>query len=209
MGVLADQQWSVLEPFAERGPSWWLAAPDPTVPPDDRGDRVAAAERGQVACDPRRAGPVVDGGADLSPLGQARGRQRLHRLAQERRGLELGMVFLDGTVIRAIRRRRVPDRSGDGRDLLRAAHRLPVERAERDRHLLLILGASALSGVGRRPASSPSSGARACWPTTRSPGSTGAGWRWTGPWARPRWVGKKTGRNPTDRGKLGHASAAC
>jgi putative transposase len=34
-------------------------------------------------------------------------------------------------------------------------------------------------------------------------GSTGAGWRWTGRWARPRWVGKKTGRNPTDRGKLG------
>src|SRR5688572_21353335 len=34
-----------------------------------------------------------------------------------------------------------------GRDLLRAAHRLPVERAECDRHLLLVLGASPLPGV--------------------------------------------------------------
>jgi hypothetical protein len=31
---------------------------------------------------------------------------RLHRLGQERRGLELGMVFLDGTVIRAHHRER-------------------------------------------------------------------------------------------------------
>src|SRR4029450_13509334 len=56
---------------------------------------------------------------------------------------------------------------------------------------------------GRRRAALPNSGARASWPTMGSPGSTGAGWRWTGPWARPRWVGEKTGRNPTDRGKLG------
>jgi putative transposase len=33
--------------------------------------------------------------------------------------------------------------------------------------------------------------------------STGRGWRSTGRWARRRWVGKKTGRNPTDRGKRG------
>jgi len=32
---------------------------------------------------------------------------------------------------------------------------------------------------------------------------TGPGWRWMGRWARRRWVGKKTGRNPTDRGKRG------
>jgi hypothetical protein len=38
---------------------------------------------------------------------------------------------------------------GDGRDLLRAAHRLPVERAERDRHLLVVLGPPPLRGVGR------------------------------------------------------------
>lgn len=36
-----------------------------------------------------------------------------------------------------------------------------------------------------------------CWALT------GHGWRWTGRWARRRSVGKKTGRNPTDRGKSG------
>src|SRR3954470_7641978 len=40
--------------------------------------------------------------------------------------------------------------SGDGRDLLRAAHRLPVERAARDDDLLLLLGSSALPGMGYR-----------------------------------------------------------
>ena len=33
--------------------------------------------------------------------------------------------------------------------------------------------------------------------------STGAGWHSTGRWAKLRWAGKKTGRNPTDRGKRG------
>lgn len=33
--------------------------------------------------------------------------------------------------------------------------------------------------------------------------STGPGWHWTGRWGKRRWVGKKTGRNPTDRGKRG------
>ena len=32
---------------------------------------------------------------------------------------------------------------------------------------------------------------------------TGPGWRWTGRWAKRRWVGGETGRNPTDRGKRG------
>jgi putative transposase len=31
----------------------------------------------------------------------------------------------------------------------------------------------------------------------------GGGSRWTGPWARPRWAGKKSGANPTDRAKRG------
>lgn len=34
-------------------------------------------------------------------------------------------------------------------------------------------------------------------------GSGGAGKRWTGRQPSRRWVGKKTGKNPTDRGKLG------
>jgi putative transposase len=36
-----------------------------------------------------------------------------------------------------------------------------------------------------------------------SPASTGVGWHSTAPWARRRWAGKKTGPNPTDRGKRG------
>ena len=38
---------------------------------------------------------------------------------------------------------------------------------------------------------------------TRCGALTGSGWRWTERWARRRSVGKKTGRNPTDRGKRG------
>ena len=56
---------------------------------------------------------------------------------------------------------------------------------------------------GWQRACSRRSGARGCWPTTRCGASTGPGWHWTGRWARRRWVGGKTGRNPTDRGKRG------
>src|SRR3954451_7956145 len=56
---------------------------------------------------------------------------------------------------------------------------------------------------GSRRACSQRSGAPGCWPMTRCTALTGPGWRWTGRWVRRRWVGKKTGRNPTDRGKRG------
>ena len=42
---------------------------------------------------------------------------------------------------------RVPRPGRDERDLLRAPHRLPVERLERDRDLLLELGPPPLPGV--------------------------------------------------------------
>src|SRR5512134_2731149 len=58
--------------FAERGPALG-GPPDPRVPPDDRGHRVATAEWRQVALDPGRAGAVVEGGTDLPPLGAAWG----------------------------------------------------------------------------------------------------------------------------------------
>src|SRR4029450_8957342 len=57
---------------AERGPALG-GTPDPRVPPDDRGHCVAAAEWSQVARDPGRVGTLVDGGADLHPLGAAGG----------------------------------------------------------------------------------------------------------------------------------------
>ena len=54
-----------------------------------------------------------------------------------------------------------------------------------------------------QPGCSRPSGAKACWPMMPYRASTGTGWRWTGRWARRRWEGKKTGPNPTDRGKRG------
>jgi putative transposase len=36
-----------------------------------------------------------------------------------------------------------------------------------------------------------------------SVGSSGTGWRWTARSRKRHWAGKKTGRNPTDRGKSG------
>ena len=62
---------------------------------------MAAAERRQVARHPGHLGAVVDGGADLHPLVAPGLWERLHRLARERQRPELGLVFLDGTVIRA------------------------------------------------------------------------------------------------------------
>ena len=66
---------------------------------EDGSDHLSACERGEVAVDPGGAGSVVDGGADVYPL-VAVGGQRLPGLAQDR-AVRLGMVFLDGTSIRA------------------------------------------------------------------------------------------------------------
>ena len=46
-------------------------------------------------------------------------------------------------------------------------------------------------------------GGRVCWSPTPWRALTGNGNPWTGPWPRPLWGGEATGRNPTDRGKLG------
>ncbi len=73
-----------------------------------------------------------------------------------------------------------------GRHLLRAAHRLPVERPQRHRHLLLLLGPPALPGVGPGRRLRAALGRRA-WPsTTNWSASTGSGWPWTGPSPRRR-----------------------
>ena len=56
---------------------------------------------------------------------------------------------------------------------------------------------------GYKPESSSNSGKQDWNSLRRSAGSTGIGFRWMGRWPRPRWVGEKTGPNPTDRGKSG------
>jgi putative transposase len=61
----------------------------------------------------------------------------------------------------------------------------------------------ATSRNGRRRASFTGSGSIACGVTTTCAASNGSGKVWTVPAPRLPWAGKKTGPNPTDRGKLG------
>ena len=91
---------------------------------------------------------------------------------------------------------------GDGRDLLRAADGMPVERAAADNPVLVLVGAPALSGMDR-------SGRVRGVPARRAPGLRGAGRHRLDTAATGRSDGKstvgweKTGPNPTGRGKRG------
>lgn len=66
---------------------------------------------------------LVDGGSDLHPVGTARVWERLLALVQER-GVRLGMVFLDGTNIRAHQKAAGASRKGDLRKSETAVKRL-------------------------------------------------------------------------------------
>ena len=100
MQVLTDEQWSVLEPLLDAVRPW---APQPIR--RFRRTIEAIVWRSQNGAK-WRATP-----AELGPWWMAaqtfvrRSRlgvwERLHQLAQKRRPPELGLVFLDGTIIRA------------------------------------------------------------------------------------------------------------
>src|SRR5512136_1428849 len=62
---------------------------------------------------------------------------------------------------------------------------------------------TATSRNGRNAACSATSGNECCDVTTCTAASLGGGRVLTGRRPRRRWAGKKTGKNPTDRGKLG------
>lgn len=62
---------------------------------------------------------------------------------------------------------------------------------------------TAISKSGRNWAFGNGFGSRLCASMTGNEGSLGDGSLWTARQRSRRWVGKKTGRNPTDRGKLG------
>lgn len=62
---------------------------------------------------------------------------------------------------------------------------------------------TATSRNGRGATSSTSCGSTCCDVTTRCGESNGSGKALMAPAPRRRWAGKKTGKNPTDRGKLG------
>ena len=72
-------------------------------------------------------------------------------------------------------------------------------------HVISVVRARSTGGFrrGRGPVCLRSSGKLDCSDMTTWPASTGPGSRWTEPRRRLRSGEKKTGRNPTDRGKLG------
>src|SRR3954463_9472268 len=100
MGVLADQQWSVLEPLLNAARPW-AARPirqfrrmiEAIVWRQQNGAKWRAI--------PSELGPWWMAAQTFLRWAKLGVWERLHRLVQEQRGLELGMVFLDGTVIRA------------------------------------------------------------------------------------------------------------
>jgi hypothetical protein len=95
----------------------------------------------------------------------------------------------------------------DGRDPAGAADGDAVERVERDRDLLLVVGIGAFrSGSGR--VCSTRSGGRGRWSTTRWLGSTGSGLPATARWARHRWAVRRPARIPLNELKKGEAFAS-
>ena len=90
----------------------------------------------------------------------------------------------------------------DDRDPVRAAHGVPVERAERDGHLLQLVGASTLRRVDRGGVF------ERAWVSALADYDefVGVDWRWLsmdGAMTKAPLGGKKTGPNPTDRAKGG------
>jgi transposase len=100
MVVLADQQWSVLEPLLNEARPW-AARPirqfrrtiEAIVWRQQNGAKWRAI--------PAELGPWWMAAQTFIRWAQRGVWERVHRLVQEQRGLELGMAFLDGTVIRA------------------------------------------------------------------------------------------------------------
>ena len=100
MAVLADHQWSVLEPLLNEARPW-AARPirqfrrtiEAIVWRQQNGAKWRAI--------PAELGPWWMAAQTFIRWAKLGVWERLHRLVQEHRGLELGMVFLDGTVIRA------------------------------------------------------------------------------------------------------------
>jgi transposase len=98
--VLTDEQWRALEPLLNEVRPW-AARPiralrrtiEAIVWRHENGAKWRAI--------PKSLGPWWMAAQTFIRWAKLAVWERLHRLAQERRGLELGMVFLDGTVIRA------------------------------------------------------------------------------------------------------------
>lgn len=100
MGALVDQQWSVLEPLLNEARPWAARAIR-----QFRRTIEAIVWRQQNGAKwrsiPAGLGPWWMAAQTFIRWARLGVWERVHRLAQKHRGLKLGMVFLDGTVIRA------------------------------------------------------------------------------------------------------------
>jgi transposase len=100
VAVLTDEQWNALEPLLNEARPW-AARPIREFRRTIEAIVWRHANGAKWRSIPTELGPWWRAAQTFirwSRLGVWEG---LHRLVQERRGLELGMVFLDGTVIRA------------------------------------------------------------------------------------------------------------
>jgi len=130
MVVLADQQWSVLEPLLNEARPW-AARPirqfrrtiEAIVWRQQNGAKWRAI--------PAELGPWWMAAQTFIRWAQRGVWERVHRLVQEQRGLELGMAFLDGTVIRAQGLGR-PQAGSDARGQRRSSGARPLARRLRD-----------------------------------------------------------------------------
>ena len=109
--MLSDGQWALLEPLIE------ACRPKGKTPLHDLRRTVSAIlwrhqNGAKWRSVPEELGPLVACRPDLYPLGQAGVWERLLTLVQDR-GIVLGMVFLDGTSVRAHQKAAGARRKGD------------------------------------------------------------------------------------------------
>ena len=98
--VLTDEQWRALEPLLNEVRPW-AARPIRSLRRTIEAIVWRHENGAKWRAIPERLGPWWMAAQTFIRWAKLAVWERLHRLARERRGLELGMVFLDGTVIRA------------------------------------------------------------------------------------------------------------
>ena len=169
MVVLADQQWSVLEPLLNEARPW-AARPirefrrtiEAIVWRQQNGAKWRAI--------PAELGPWWMAAQTFIRWAQRGVWERVHRLVQEQRGLELGMAFLDGTVIRAHQKASAPARRTGRRrptpKLRRSAARAAAAGPRGTSSPMLVAGRSRSCSPRARRRNCPRP--KGCWPSCRA-----------------------------------------
>ncbi|KIU33457.1 transposase [Methylobacterium radiotolerans] len=132
--MLSDAPWAVLEPLVE------ACRPKPKTPPQDLRRTLSAIQRrrrngAKWRAIPHEIGPWWRAAQIFIRWSRAGGWERLRALVQER-GVRLGMVFLDGTNMRAHQK------------AAGAAKRADLQPGE----MIVRLLADRVAGMGPRPA---------------------------------------------------------